>query len=270
MDVEGRFSGNTGGGTIVFERLKGSASLTTGGGEIRVSDSDLSGRVSTGGGGVLLSNVRGGLRGSSGSGPVIYGEGTGAGTADLSSVKVDGERVSIGSTEYRAGTFSIQKAGGDVDLDGVPNGGRIHTGGGDITIGRSAGTIRANTGGGDIRIGPVAGSIDATTGAGEVRLIVDKASGEQVIEAASGYGRVIIELPSDFDGRLDLETAHTRTHESTSRIDSDWELIRQPLTDWESRAGTPRRYLRASAVLGRGTGRVTVRTVNGEIEIRRR
>jgi hypothetical protein len=93
---------------------------------------------------------------------------------------------------------------------------------------------------------------------------------DQIIEASSGSGRVIIELPSDFDGRLDLETAHTRTHEETARIRSDWDLNREPLTDWDDRYGTPRRYLRATAVIGRGNARVVVRTVNGEIEIRRR
>jgi hypothetical protein len=116
----------------------------------------------------------------------------------------------------------------------------------------------------------VAGSVTAVTGAGEVRIIVDRAREPQVIEASSGSGRVIIELPADFDGRLELETAYTRTHENRARINSDWDLERDPLTGWENRYGTPRRTLRARAVLGRGTGRVVVRTVNGEIEIRRR
>ena len=77
-------------------------------------------------------------------------------------------------------------------------------------------------------------------------------------------------MPADFDGQLDLETAYTRTHENRAKINSDWDLERDPLTDWENRYGTPRRFLRARTVLGRGTGRVVVRTVNGEIEIRRR
>jgi beta-lactamase regulating signal transducer with metallopeptidase domain/DUF4097 and DUF4098 domain-containing protein YvlB len=277
VGLEGRFTGNTGGGELTFERLTGSARITTGGGEITVRDSDLSGSVSTGGGTVRLSNVGGGLRGSSGSGPVVYGESSdrsSRSTTDISSVGISagGSRITIGrDTEYRSGRLNIEKAGGDVVLDAAPNGAHIRTGGGDVRVGRSAGMIEALTGGGDITIGPVAGSVNTTTGAGDTRIIVDRARGEeQVIEASSGSGRIVIELPSDFDGRLDLETAYTRTHESEARILSDWDLERDPLTDWENRYGTPRRFLRARAVLGRGTGRVVVRTVNAEIEIRRR
>ena len=100
--------------------------------------------------------------------------------------------------------------------------------------------------------------------------IVDRVSRDQVIEAWSGKGRIIIELPRDFEGRLELETAHTRTHEEAARIRSDFEIDREPLTDWDDREGTARRYLRATARIGRGDARVIVRTVNGEIEVRRR
>ena len=273
MDIEGRFTGHTGGGDFVLERLTGSSSLTTGGGEIHVTDSDLSGRVQTGGGTVLLSNVRGGLRGSSGSGPVIYGDSTvssGGSTSSLSAVGVNDSRISVGR-EYRGGTLNINKAGGNVDLEAAPNGARVQTGGGRVTVGRAGGDVRATTGGGDVTVGPASGSVSAGTGAGEVRVIVDGSpAADQVIEAWSGSGRIIIELPADFDGRLELETAHTRTHEGTARITSDFELNREPLTDWEDRYGSPRRYLRASAVLGRANRRVIVRTVNGEIVIKRR
>jgi len=276
--LEGRFTGNTGGGELVLDRLTGSARLTTGGGEISVTDSDLSGSVGTGGGTVRISNVRGGLRGSSGSGPVIYGDsiyGSRRGsTTDLSSVNVsrDGAKITVGGTTvYAGGTLNIEKAGGDVDLNAAPNGARVHTGGGTVTIGRAGGDVVASTGGGDVSVGPASGSVRAGTGAGEVHIVVDRGRGsDQLIEASSGKGRIIIELPSDFSGRLDLETAHTRTHEETARIRSDWELEREPLTDWDDRYGTPRRFLRATAVIGRGNGRVVVRTVNGEIEIRRR
>lgn len=276
VGVEGRFTGHTGGGGFDLDQLKGSARLTTGGGQISVRDSDLSGSVSTGGGTVRLSNVSGGLRGSSGSGPVIYGtnDRDSRSTTDISSVGISagGSRVTVGrDTDYRAGTLNIDKAGGGIDLDGAPNGAHVRTGGGDVRIGRSAGTVDAGTGGGDVTIGPVAGSVSASTGAGEVRIVVDPVrGGDQVIEATSGKGRIVIELPADFDGRLDLETAYTRTHEETARIRSDWDLERDPLTDWDDRFGTPRRFLRARAVLGRGNGRVVVRTVNGEIEIRKR
>lgn len=277
--IEGRFTGTTAGGELNVERLTGNVRLSTGGGEIDVRNSDLSGTVSTGGGTVRISNVRGGLRGSSGSGPVIYGEsddGSRGSTTDISGVAINagGSRIAVGGdTEYRSltGVLNITKAGGDINLDGAPNGASVRTGGGSVTIGRSAGRVEASTGVGDVTVGPAAGSVIAGTGAGEVRIIVDRARGEeQVIEALSGYGRIVVELPADFDGRLDLESAYTRSNEDKARIRSDWDLERDPLTDWEVRYGMPRRTLRARAMLGRGNGRVAVRTLNGEIEIRRR
>ena len=274
IGIEGRFTGHTGGGELVLDRLTGSARLTTGGGEILVTDSDLSGSVQTGGGMVRLSNVRGGLRGSSGSGPVVYGESTDPsrrGTTDISSVTVTGDRISVGrGTDDRVGTLSIEKAGGEVTLGTAPNGAHIRTGGGAIRVGETAGVVDAQTGGGDITIGPAAGSVRATTGAGDVRITVERSTADQVVDVSSGKGRIIIELPREWAGRLDLETAHTRTFEETARIRSDWDLQREPLTDWVNRFGTPRRFLRATAEIGRGNSRVVVRTVNGEIEIRRR
>lgn len=195
-NVEGRFSGHTGGGGFDLQNLKGRASLTTGGGEIHVSDSDLSGTVSTGGGSVMLSRVSGGLRGSSGSGPVIHGESesTGSGsTTDLSSIELkrDGATVTVGrGTTYRAGTLTISKAGGEIDLEAAPNGARVRTGGGNVRVGPSNGEVRASTGGGDVTVGPATGSVRAGTGAGEVHVVVDGSSSSQVIEATSGSGRV--------------------------------------------------------------------------------
>jgi DUF4097 and DUF4098 domain-containing protein YvlB len=206
---------------------------------------------------------------------VIQGEsGSGSNeTSDLSGVQIgrrDGS-ISIGrNTTYRAGSLVIDKAGGNIDLNAAPNGARVHTGGGDVHVGEAGGDVSATTGGGDVSVGPASGSVKASTGAGEVHIIVDRSSRDQLIEAWSGKGKVIIELPRDFQGRLELETAHTRTHEATASIRSDFEIDREPLTDWDDRQGTARRYLRATGRIGRGDARVVVRTVNGEIEIRRR
>ena len=275
--VEGRFRGQTGGGDIVLEHVQGDVRLSTGGGEIRVTDVDARGSVTTGGGMVWMSRVRGGLQGSSGSGPVIYSEGKGesAGSSharsekhfeDLEGVRVDGENIEDTRTDGQ-GVLHIQKAGGDVVLREAPYGVHITTGGGRIRVGRSGGTVEAKTGGGDIEIGPVAGSVVAGTGAGDVEVTLsDVRDAEQTVEIASGKGRIVVELPKNFDGEFDLETAYTST---PTRIESTWKLDREPTTDWDDSEGTPRRYVRAHGVAGHGRGLVHVRTVNGDIVLRR-
>ena len=269
--VEGTFEGSTGGGEIQLENTRGRASLITGGGDIEVSDCDLMGSVSTGGGTVKLSRVKGGLRGSSGSGPVVYAESTDdEGTGDLTSVRVNGADGHIEVGTNAAGLLHIQRAGGTVDLDEVPNGAEIRTGGGDIRIRKGAGSIDAQTGGGDITIGPIAGSVSASTGAGDVSLRLASLKGQgQDVEASSGTGTVIVELPADLNARFEIETAYTRSFGRAAKISSAWTLEREPVTDWDDSEGTPRKFVRASGKAGKGEGLIQIHTVNGDVELRR-
>jgi DUF4097 and DUF4098 domain-containing protein YvlB len=253
-DVQGTFSGITGGGEIRLERVKGSADLSTGGGEINVSDSNLSGSVSTGGGEVRFSRVSGGLRGSSGSGPVTY---------------VKDDRGEIGDLDARRGRLVMEKAGGEITIDDVPHGADVSTGGGNIEIGRGAGLVEASTGGGDIRIGPIAGSIHAGTGAGKVDVTLANAGDViQSIKVTSGNGRVTIHLPANFNGQFDLESAYTENYHRTE-IASDFPLMPSETNHWDGSQGTPRKYVRARGTAGSGSGLVHVRTVNGDIIVRR-
>jgi len=270
-DVEGNFRGSTGGGELTLKNLSGEAHLSTGGGDIRVTDCDLSGSVSTGGGSVVLSRVRGGLHGSSGSGPVVYGDRAGDAaeeTSELDKLEIDSAhtRVRAGAP---AGVLHITKAGGDVELEEAPEGAVVHTGGGNVSVGRAAGLVHAGTGGGNLEIGPVRGSVRAGTGAGDIHVVLaDAGSERQTAELSSGSGKVVVELPSGFDGKIELETAYTEDHGQV-RIESAWPLRNEPVTELDGREGTPRRYVRAHGVLGKGQGLVRVKTVNGDIELRR-
>jgi len=175
-------------------------------------------------------------------------------------------RPSLGS-----GKLHVERAGGDIRLDEAPAGAVVHTGGGDIVVGRAGGSVEASTGGGRIRIGPVAGSVRAGTGAGDVEVTLIDADGEpQRVEVRSGQGRVVIDLPADFDGRVDLETAYTRDVDPT-RIEAPWQLERST-SDWSDREGfgegTPRRYVRAKGTVGGGRGSLRVKTVNGDVIVR--
>ncbi len=297
--VEGDFRGNTGGGEITLTNLRGSARLNTGGGEVRVSDSHLSGSVSTGGGLIVLSRISGGLKGSSGSGPVVYAEADrdSAGSedaedaydaydandaydaydggdkrhdaGDLGDVDVDNSGRIRGAS--RSGRLHVSRAGGEIDLDEAPNGAVLVTGGGDIDVGRAAGLVEANTGGGDIEIGPVAGSVRAGTGAGDVEVtLVDAGGAKQNVEIHSGNGAIRVVLPADFDGTFELETAYTQRFGRATKIITPWDLDHETTTGWDSSGGTPRRYVRANGKAGSGRGGVVrIKTVNGDIEVRR-
>lgn len=283
--VQGEFTGSTGGGRIRIERASGHAELSTGGGAVRVHDSNLSGSVSTGGGTVLIQNVRGGLRGSSGNGPIVYGHAeerdrisaggkAPKGDTDYGSVTVGaGGNVTIneGTGEIRdenSGRIIYRKAGGRINIAEAMNGADVRTGGGSIYIGRSAGDVSASTGGGSITIGPLAGSVVAHTGAGDVAIVLREA-GNHSVDVTSGNGKVVLALPPNFSGRVELETAYTERHGRT-RIESDWPLSPTETSYWDDTRGTPRKYVRANQTIGRGMGGVVrVKTVNGNIVLRR-
>jgi beta-lactamase regulating signal transducer with metallopeptidase domain len=259
VGVNGTFAGVTGGGDIELDHDRGRADLSTGGGAIDVTDCDLDGSVATGGGAVRIERSRGGLVGSSGSGDVRTADGE-----DHADVQVGGEHTG------GDGFVRVAKAGGDVDIAEAPHGAHITTGGGDVHVGRATGTVAITTGGGDIDVGPVAGSVWAGTGSGSMTVRLSDPHGEkQTVDLASGTGKVILELPANLDARFDLETAYTDNFGRATNINSAWNLQQTRTQAWDDTQGTPRRYVRAHGTAGGGRGLIRVRTVNGDIEVRR-
>ena len=159
-------------------------------------------------------------------------------------------------------------AGGPISLAAAPDGARVTTGGGRIRIGPSGGEVYAMTGGGDIDIGPATGSIEAHTGAGDVTIEL-KGAGTHSVNATSGRGRVVLVVPRDLDATLELETAYTNNLGHKTRMVSDFPLQTTETADWDAREGTPRRYVRARQTLGKGGGIIRVRTVNGDVVLKR-
>jgi len=289
--LDGEFTGHTGGGEIDIKRSSGEVDLRTGGGKIHVSDSRLNGSVRTGGGTVTIERVTGDLDGSTGGGSVRNSSsGASLGTTDGATVAGPGSGYAystgsggIGTTTTTTYTNSrgakaatvggsgirMSTGGGPIILPSAPDGAHVTTGGGRIQIGPSGGRVYAQTGGGPIEIGPATGSVEAHTGAGDVTIEL-KGAGSHSVEVTSGKGEVVLVLPSGIDAILDLETAYTNNLGHKTRIISDWPLQPTETTSWDSREGTPRRYVRARQTVGRGGGVIRVRLVNGNIVVKRR
>jgi DUF4097 and DUF4098 domain-containing protein YvlB len=124
------------------------------------------------------------------------------------------------------------------------------------------------TGGGDIDIGPATGSVEAHTGAGDVTIEL-KGAGAHSVNVTSGRGKVVLVVPRDLDATLELESAYTNNLGHKTRIVSDFPLETTETADWDAREGTPRRYVRARQTLGKGGGIIRVRTVNGDVVLKR-
>jgi beta-lactamase regulating signal transducer with metallopeptidase domain/DUF4097 and DUF4098 domain-containing protein YvlB len=282
--LNGRFTGRTGGGDINISTSSGEADIKTGGGEVHVRDSRLDGSVSTGGGTVRIEGVTGDFKGYSGGGPVIVSKGGGttvtraggvniiamnsgssAGATAASAVSGRGAASGAGAN----GAISVSTAGGALSIPSAPEGARITTGGGPITVGPSSGRLYVSTGGGRIDVGPASGSVTASTGAGDVTIELQGAAAHTV-NVFSGTGKVTLLVPANLDAELDLETAFTSSLGHKTRIVSDFPLQTTESPDWDTSQGTPRKFVRARQSVGRGGGVIRVRTVNGDVVVRRK
>ena len=100
--------------------------------------------------------------------------------------------------------------------------------------------------------------------------VVNANGTEHSVDVYSGKGRVVLELPADLDARVELESAYTDNYGHRTSIESDLPLDRSETGEWDDRFGSPRKYVRATGVFGRGAGLIRVRTVNGDGVVRRR
>jgi hypothetical protein len=86
---------------------------------------------------------------------------------------------------------------------------------------------------------------------------------------ASGNGRIELFLPPDINAELVLETAYTNNLGHKTETQSDWPVGITETPDWDARVGTPRKYVRSRTILGTGGGVIRVRTVNGNVIVKR-
>ena len=266
---------STGGGQVLIERVTGNFSGYSGGGPVTYINSD---------GGIKR---KGGASGSSSASsassatseptyvvdgvPIGIGVGSGRGATvnkgskTITSYSYDGGG---GSSSFGAGGIRMNSNGGDISLPAAPNGARVTTGGGAVRIGPSAGEVYASTGGGPIDIGPASGSVEAHTGGGNVTITLT-GSGPHSVDVTSGKGQVELIVPRDVSATLELESAYTNNLGHETRIESDWPLTITSTKDWDRSEGTPRKYVRARQTIGSGGPVIRVRTVNGNVLLRR-
>lgn len=260
-----------GGDIVLQDPLQGDARMTTAGGELRTSDVSGTLRAETAGGNVTLGNI---------------GQRLNASTA--------GGNIRVGNVKADA---SLETSGGEIAVDRVEGALRAETAGGDVTIGGAGGQVVAQTAGGQIRIGPARGNVRAETAGGSVWL--QGASGRVDVESAGGsidlfqvqgairastasgpimaqifgdqkifgasqletaMGDVQVYLPPDLPLTIDAAIEMAAGH----RIISDFPLeIRGDQEDPISGE------IRGRGALNGGGETLRIRTVNGNIEIRK-
>jgi DUF4097 and DUF4098 domain-containing protein YvlB len=195
-----------------------------------------------------------------------------AGNVEVSTM---GGNVILDNVAQRGG-YTIDKMvevstmGGDISVANAPHGAKIQTQGGNIVVKKSGELIDARTMGGNISAGEHSGRINAHTMGGNVSAIIIPGSADQSVDIGSMGGRIELTLPSEYSGVFDLEIAYTRKSPKKYEITSDFPVRLEETPEWDSGRGDARKYIRGSGTVGSGANKVKVRTINGDIAIKKR
>jgi len=179
----------------------------------------------------------------------IHVASAGAG-ADL---KTYGGDIEIGSV---GGDFKALTMAGDVKVGAVSGSATAETSAGDVRIDSVKGALEARTAGGDVVVPSVGGALDVETGGGTVR--IGMASRQAAVSIHNAGGDVLLTLPADFRGELDLEVADASPDETAIRCD-------YPGISIVKRSSRQQ----ATGTLNGGGARVVVKTSSGTIRIRK-
>ncbi|MBN1884283.1 MAG: DUF4097 family beta strand repeat protein [Candidatus Krumholzibacteriota bacterium] len=288
--IEGRLTGRTLGGDMTFSRIDGTIRMTTYGGDVEVADSRVDGKVKTLGGDVRIERVVGDLTGSTLGGDVTYTDVTGGGgkghspDRDVSITSMGGDldvdypardvtlRTMGGNIDVgRAEKVNVTTMGGDIRVNEAPVGASVMTMGGDIHVGSAGGFCKAKTMGGDIELDAVDGWISAVTMGGdvEVTMVGDPGEGKRDVELKSMGGDIELTVPPGLSMEFDVEIAYTKNHRRECRIESDFDMKIERTTEWKRKWGQKRKYIYGTGEVNGGEHRVKIRTINGNVIIRK-
>lgn len=283
--VQGEIEGETMGGELDLKNIKGEIGISTMGGSVTLKSSDVDGHVKTMGGNVLIKDVTGDVKGSTYGGNVTYKNvkqrsgkplqaSTMGGNLNISSRggKVEAKTYG-GDIDAEADEVHVSTMGGDITVKDAPSGADVHTMGGDVHILSAREYVKAKTMGGDIDVDAIDGSVQASTMGGDVTVTMtgDPQRGKRDVQISSMGGDISLTVPSGLSMDFDIELAYTKRSKQDYEIVSDFEMEIKETGEWKRIAsfGSPRKYIYGTGKVGDGKNRIKIKTVNGNIYVRR-
>ena len=162
------------------------------------------------------------------------------------------------------GEATLSTAGGDVRVGKVSGTATLKTAGGDVECNGATGPVVAKTAGGDLRLSGISGSIEAATAGGDIRAELNP-TGSGPSSLTTAGGSVSLYLPENAKA----------TVQALIRIEGRWKTnsARYDIrSDFKAAAYTKdedAEEIRASYELNGGGQVITVKKVNGDIQIRK-
>ncbi|MGE5431372.1 MAG: DUF4097 family beta strand repeat-containing protein [Syntrophomonadaceae bacterium] len=251
-NIDGEMTGNTMGGQLTLERLKGNLDLKTMGGAVSLTNSDVDGHVETMGGEVSIKDVTGSVKGHSMGGNVSY------------------SNVTNRNGESTKEEVKIETMGGNIDVDTAPLGADVSTMGGAIKIGSVKKYVKAKTMGGNISIMDADGSVTANTMAGDVEVNMTGIGDDHDVKLTSMSGDITLEVPEGLSMDVSVKLTYTEGKEGKYKIISDFSLKQDESKEWDNDHGTPRKYIIGTGSFNGAKNRVVIETINGNVYLKKR
>ena len=252
-NVEGKITGKTMGGKLDLNHLKGFIALNTMGGKIILKDSDIDGKVKTMGGRVLLENVVGDISGSSMGGNVVY------------------KNVKTRSGKSSGEVLRITTMGGAINVSDAGHGAKLKTMGGDIHVKSAKEFVKATTMGGDITVDSIDGWISATTMGGDIEVTMtgDPGKGKRDVKLKSMAGDITLLVPAGLSMDIDIELCHSKKNRKNYKIVSDFD-IKQEEKPWDKNDGSDGKCISGKGIINGGKHKIKIRTVSGNVYLKKR
>ncbi len=142
--------------------------------------------------------------------------------------------------------------------------------GGGIKVNKAANYIDAETMGGSIDIKEIDGKVKATTMGGDVdvKMVGDPQKGDREVFLKSMGGDITLTVPAELSMDIDIEIAYTKDNEDV-KISSDFNLKEERTTEWEKSNGSKKKYVYGKATVGGGKNKVKIRTINGDVILKK-
>ena len=249
--IEGEIRGETMGGELVLQNLRGSLDFETFGGNVKLLDSDVDGRVTSLGGNLYLKNVNGNVEASTAGGNVTYDNVTPrSGACD----------------EVRISTM-----GGNIHVPDAGCGADVETMGGNIVIDRAENHVKAETMGGNVTVNSVDGWVRASTMGGNVTvtMVGNPRTGRRDVSLTSMGGDITLTVPDGLSMDVDITLTYTKRSKQKYEIRSEFPLHIDKTEQWDHQSRQPRRYIYGKGTLDGGEHKIKIETVNGDVYLRR-
>ena len=258
-NLTGDAIGSTSGGDITIEKIKGMVRMSTSGGDVRTGDIDGKADLRTSGGNITLAAVNGEATISTSGGDIRIEK-----VAKKLDARTSGGDIEVGDI---GGDASLSTAGGDVRVGKVSGSAYLRTAGGDLRLKGASGTVEAKTAGGDIDLKNITGSIEASTAGGNVNAELNPSGkGESKLKTAGGD--IKLYLPENAKVTIDA-TIHLRDEWGSPSKKSKYEIRSDFEATTYDKDGN-HDEIRARYIINGGGESITLETVNGYIDIKKK